>query len=153
MGLDMYLTARKPVYSYMMGEEKYAELSTEVRKLVPLAKESWQFRGFTFNAMYWRKANQIHKWFVDNVQKGVDDCGSYYVSKEELEMLVTLCERVLAHPELAPKFLPSQSGFFFGSTDYDEYYFQDLKDTVAGLKPLLSDEMFKEFDFEYQSSW
>ena len=23
----------------------------------------------------WRKANAIHKWFVDNVQDGVDDCG------------------------------------------------------------------------------
>lgn len=23
---------------------------------------------------YWRKANAIHGWFVDNVQKGNDDC-------------------------------------------------------------------------------
>ena len=30
---------------------------------------------------YWRKANQIHKWFVDNVQGGIDDCRPYPVSQ------------------------------------------------------------------------
>ncbi len=34
---------------------------------------------------YWRKANQIHNWFVKNVQGGVDDCGYYGVTKEKLE--------------------------------------------------------------------
>ena len=38
---------------------------------------------------YWRKANQIHKWFVDNVQDGVDDCGEYKVTKEQLIETVT----------------------------------------------------------------
>jgi hypothetical protein len=37
--------------------------------------------------MYWRKANQIHKWFVDNVQDGVDDCKEYWVSEEKLQEL------------------------------------------------------------------
>lgn len=40
---------------------------------------------------YWRKANQIHKWFVDNVQDGNDDCKSYYVSTEDLEKLLNIC--------------------------------------------------------------
>jgi hypothetical protein len=26
--------------------------------------------------------------------------------------------------------LPTAEGFFFGDTDYDEYYIQDLKDTI-----------------------
>ena len=45
---------------------------------------------------YWRKANQIHKWFVDNVQEGVDNCGEYYVSHEKLQELLDTVNNVLA---------------------------------------------------------
>lgn len=45
---------------------------------------------------YWRKANQIHGWFVKHVQNDVDDCGSYLVTKEQLEKLLDACEKVNA---------------------------------------------------------
>ena len=44
---------------------------------------------------YWRKANQIHGWFVKNIQGGVDDCGYYKVSKQDVEELLSLCNQVL----------------------------------------------------------
>jgi hypothetical protein len=44
---------------------------------------------------YRRKANAIHKRFVDNVQDGEDDCKDYYVSKEKLYKLVETCREVL----------------------------------------------------------
>ena len=44
--------------------------------------------------MYWRKANQIHKWFVDHCQDGIDDCREAYVSDEQLEELLNLCKKV-----------------------------------------------------------
>lgn len=44
---------------------------------------------------YWRKANHIHHWFVDNVQKGVDDCGIYVVHPVQLIDLLELCCKVL----------------------------------------------------------
>ena len=72
---------------------------------------------------YWRKANAIHKWFVDNVQSGKDDCDSYEVSREQLVKLLGDCEQVKAHNELAEELLPTQSGFFFGSIEYDKWYF------------------------------
>lgn len=37
---------------------------------------------------YWRKANHIHKWFVDNVQYGVDDCGTYEVTEADLKKTI-----------------------------------------------------------------
>lgn len=43
---------------------------------------------------YWRKANAIHNWFVENVQNGVDDCGEYEVSKSDLKELLSLCKEV-----------------------------------------------------------
>lgn len=55
--------------------------------------------------IYWRKANQIHKWFVDNVQDGNDDCGRYYVSKDNLKNLLdtinSLFEKVSKHIDLS----------------------------------------------------
>ena len=46
--------------------------------------------------------------------------------------------------------LPTQEGFFFGGTDYDESYIEDLKDTIKQLEPLLED---KDGEYEYCSSW
>ena len=37
---------------------------------------------------YWRKANAVHNWFVDNVQDGNDGCKHYWVSKEDLQKLL-----------------------------------------------------------------
>lgn len=51
---------------------------------------------------YWRKANQIHKWFVDNIQNGIDDCGSYKVTKDDLIKLKDLCKYVISKSEMIP---------------------------------------------------
>lgn len=100
--------------------------------------------------IYWRKANQIHRWFVENVQNGVDNCAMYYVSKESLYKLKELCEKVLEDTSLAPSYLPTQSGFFFGSTDYDSFYFDGLKYTIEKINELLKED----YDYyKYQSSW
>jgi hypothetical protein len=100
---------------------------------------------------YWRKSNQIHQWFVDNCQGGVDDCREAHVSREQLVELRNLCEQVLLAPATASKALPTTSGFFFGSTEYDEYYFSDLKDTIKIIDRALS--VPQEWDFTYSSSW
>ena len=103
--------------------------------------------------VYWRKSNQIHNWFVENVQWGEDDCGYYDVSKEQLIELRDVCQKVIDNPKLAQKLLPTQDGFFFGSTDYDEWYFEDLKFTINELTKLINDEENGYDWYEYHSSW
>lgn len=56
-------------------------------------------------------------------------------------------------PTAAMEMLPTQGGFFFGSTQYDQYYFQDLADTVEMLEKILSNPRFEDFDFTYRASW
>ena len=102
---------------------------------------------------YWRKANQIHKWFVDNVQDGVDDCGDYKVTKEQLIELHNRCNQVLNDHDLAESLLPSQSGFFFGSTDYDEGYYSDLEDTKRIIDDILEYKSECLDNLYYSSSW
>lgn len=101
---------------------------------------------------YWRKANAIHRWFVENVQDGDDRCQLSYVERKQLAKLLELVIEVLNNPERSEELLPTQAGFFFGSTDYDGYYFEDLKATKKILKQVLK-ESADEGTFFYQSSW
>lgn len=97
-------------------------------------------------AAYWRKANQIHRWFVDNIQEGVDDCGEYYVSYEELLKLVEACKEAIKTKNT--DLLPPMEGFFFGSDELDAYYWSGISETI---------EMLKDLDpqgyYFYSSSW
>lgn len=102
---------------------------------------------------YWRKANHIHNWFVKNVQNGIDECQSSEVSKEQLEQLLSDCKKVLKHKDQARETLPTASGFFFGGTDYDEYYFQDIKNTIQQIETILNDVDFDENYVFYVASW
>lgn len=134
---------------------------------------------------YWRKANQIHNFFVENVQGGEDDC-SYHneCTKEILEDLLDRCYKVLTgsimmlgqvkngqqyvdgkwvdcmepgkviiNPEVAEELLPSCGGFFFGSTEYDEYYMQDIENTIEIIKKVLATTDFETQAIYYVSSW
>lgn len=102
---------------------------------------------------YWRKANEIHAWFVKNVQNGIDNCESYMVTKEQLEELLELCETVKEKPKLASKLLPTKAGFFFGSTEYDELYMKDIDNTIEQLKKVLKETDFDNWVVLYTSSW
>lgn len=106
---------------------------------------------------YWRKANHIHKWFVDNVQGGEDDCEYYEVTKDNLLNLKATCEKVLnmewKTPKRLEKILPTESGFFFGSTDYDEYYFSEVERTIELINEILKTTDFEKELVVYRSSW
>lgn len=102
--------------------------------------------------IYWRKANAIHQWFVDNVQNGNDDCGRYEVTIPQLRDLLEVCEEVIRVPDLAEELLPTQSGFIFGSTDYDEWYFDNVKETHDCLSEVVKKTPL-EATFIYWSSW
>ena len=152
MGLDMYLYKK----TYIRTDEFY---KSEVRNEVIVKTggeidtkiDPKKIKYVVEEAGYWRKANQIHKWFVDNIQRGEDNCGSYWVSREKLEELLELCKRVNEDNSLAEELLPSASGFFFGGTEYDEWYYKDIENTIKIIEECLSDESAD--DFEYSSSW
>lgn len=147
MGLDMYL--RKHVYIGGKFEHRNARGVVEIDLDVP--EEHFKFdpkdiSEIVLEVGYWRKANQIHKWFVDNCQNGVDECQLTYVPFEKLQELKGLCERALAENDHS--LLPTQGGFFFGSTEIDDYYWDDLRDTIKIIEPLKDDHCYY-----YHSSW
>ena len=157
MGLDMYLRASEYIsrYDYTQGDgQDRNELYYQLVELTGVADQidNEGFGGLTvdFPMGYWRKVNSIHQWFVDNCGGGEDNCQNMYVNRQHLEELKGLCKQVLADHSLADELLPTSSGFFFGSTDVDEYYFKDLKYTIGVIDRCLASK----FDyFEYQASW
>ena len=154
MGLDMYLEKR--IYigaSYDFNNVKGTVYITKDNKEVPINFK--KIDSIIERVGYWRKANQIHRWFVENIQDGNDDCKEYWVPAHKLHELYNICKKVLRNHKLAPELLPTQSGFFFGGTDYDEYYFEDIKQTIDILKPVIKETSTDEYvgDFYYSSSW
>jgi hypothetical protein len=55
--------------------------------------------------------------------------------------------------KIARELLPTQCGFFFGSTDYDEYYIEDVKYTIDIITKALETTDFKTQMIYYVSSW
>ncbi len=163
MGLDMFLMKKKKGIKYT-DEESY---------------ESWKSRQLA----YWRKANHIHRWFVENIQDNRDDCGEYLVPKDKLVELRDICDEIMGSVKLVPSgktckiydwelkkevdvpemivdnedlcddLLPTQSGFFFGGTSYDEWYLDDVKYTRDKINELLDNFDFNDYEIIYTSSW
>jgi len=154
MGLDMYL--KVSYYLSDWSHDKESDNSRMYRDLVSKLGAPTTDRApsltVNVNCVYWRRANAIHKWFVDTLANGVDECQPIYVTKENLHTLVSLCEQVLADPTRAEELLPTTSGFFFGGTAYDEWYMEDIKHTKESLDRVIS-ETNDTVDFEYVASW
>jgi len=152
MGLDMYLTADRYLWEFQEEDKKNSEV---VGKIFPELSENMRVKEITAEILYWRKANAIHKWFVDNVQDGVDECQKSYVTQENLQNLLETCKAVLASPNQAETLLPSQSGFFFGGTEYDLWYTKNIEKTVEVLENIVPrmETDFRQWTFYYQTSW
>ena len=124
MGLDMYL------FKKTKGENEGAEVA------------------------YWRKANQVRQWFVDHAGYNADaNCEEHPITKSILERLVSDCKTVLADHSKAEEVLPTQSGFFFGSTDYDDWYFNDLTNTVEQVEKVVADTDWNNEEVYYYEWW
>ena len=110
------------------------------------------FASVSIQVGYWRKVNAIHNWFIKNLADGEDNCQPIYVPRNSLINLKIACEKVLANHNKADELLPTGSGFFFGSTEYDEWYFRGIEKTVEIVSKLIED-VPEGWAFEYQASW
>lgn len=147
----MYLYKKHYVknWDHMKPEELHDVSVTKGGQESTIRKDRVVF--ITEQVAYWRKANAIHQWFVKNVQEGIDNSSDYYVSRDLLKELLNEVDLSLKARHLAPALLPTQEGFFFGSQEYDEYYWQDMEDTKKTLTEILAEP--KGGDFYYSSSW
>jgi len=140
--------------------------------------------GIAEGVAYWRKANAIHNWFVNNCGNGIDNCQVMEISKDELEKLLSIAQKVkdscvltkgkikngyrfengkevpimedgeyIKDSSVAEELLPTTSGFFFGGTDYDQWYLDDIDNTIKQIKYILETTDFDNEYIIYQASW
>lgn len=183
MGLDMDLI--KNTYIGAQYEHRNITGNIEIYRDGKSVKiEFKRIEYITEYVGYWCKANQIHHWFVSNVQYGVDDCRKHEVTKTQLKQLLELCIKVrdesvmvegkvktgtiykdgkktvitedgkiILNTQVAEHLLPATAGYFFGSTDYDQHYMEDIIYTIEILTPIVQEEEDVDVIFEYDSSW
>lgn len=149
MGLDMFLTG-----SMYIADQGIAE---EIKQVVSKLDKNIQgsVSSITTELGYWRKANCIHNWFVNNVQNGVDDCGEYRVDLFKLQALRDLCNSVLKDTSQAQALLPTTEGCFFGSQLYDQFYYEVLEHTIkiVNQAEAWANNSKNFIYFTYYSSW
>ena len=169
MGLDMYLEIRKNEYRSEYHKDKGSRMKLEypadITEFIPNLTDLSISRKTDYEVGYWRKANHIHNWFMQNCARRdeydnpIDDCRPIEITVDKLEKLLDACKKVLADHSLAETLLPTQSGFFFGSTEYDEYYFGDIEKTIEIIEPVLKFAKHKleiedyVWEVYYQASW
>ena len=160
MGLDMYLNVRKYVNRIdwdtrdKVENPRFTNIvnTLDIRELVEPEGATGMY--VEIPVMYWRKSNAIHNWFVRELADGVDDCRPLELSTDKLRELVVLCEQVLEDHSKAGELLPTGLGFFFGATEYDEYYYGDLMHTADRLRYIVAEAEANSIDYlVYQASW
>jgi hypothetical protein len=183
MGLDMYLSKKTYVkqWSHNKPEEQF-EVSVKKGGITFPDIKAERISYVTEEVAYWRKANQIHGWFVNNCEEVVADV-KYCVTRENLEELLETCKKVVEMLNSSTKttkkvvsgwssgeqtytdievydtedileILPPTQGFFFGSDNIDEWYKQDIEDTIKVLEDELSvPKIGYGADYEYYASW
>jgi hypothetical protein len=153
MGLDMYLHKKHYVmnWDWMSDKEKHTiSVKQGGKKVNKINTERVAY--IVELVMEWRKFNALHKWFVDNVQDGVDDCRESYVDTDDLKMLLETLTYVLENKDTATELLPPTNGFFFGTDVMDRWYWNDIESTIIQLKNILEEDN-SGAHFYYRSSW
>jgi hypothetical protein len=184
MGLDMYLSKKTYVkqWSHNKPEDQY-EVSVKRGGVSYPNIKSERVSYVTEEVMYWRKANQIHGWFVTNCEEREPDV-KYSVTRKDLETLLETCQKVLGILNQSEKkttqvvggwrngenymvdvdvydgtdeimeLLPPTQGFFFGSDTIDEWYKGQIEETITTLESELSiPDSGYDADYDYYASW
>lgn len=141
MGLDMYLFARKKT-----KENVLPPTETELNEFIEVG--------------YWRKANQIHRWFSELAEekKGhqLENCEYIIIDRDDLVRLEERCKLVLENVkniEVVDAILPTLAGFFYGGIDYDEWYYDEVKDTLEQIAEILHTFDFENEELLYWAWW
>lgn len=121
------------IAKYTPFEFHYSKMCDSVKSYPEVEQFFKRFVNYSYaqSDAYFRKVNAVYGFFK---HKLVDE--ECFVTLSDINDLIQRAEEVLTDNSKAEELLPTCSGFFFGSTDYDEYYFEDLKDIIGQMEKL-----------------
>ena len=138
-GESEYEKAYKSIFPSKMSKQTrfefyYAKMAEKVHDFNEVEQyfKAFYDRCFAEEDAYFRKVNFVYAFFMPYLE---DEC--CFVTRAQVEELIDRCKKVKADHTLAPTLLPTQAGFFFGSTDYDEWYYRDIEDVIKQMTNLL----------------
>ncbi len=137
MGLDASLNVRKYLYD-----------EPGLTNLIKEKTNYWDFEPnyIEFEVVYWRKAWQIHDFFIDHTSDP-ENGTSFFVERELIEDLYDRVCTILKEPERALDLIPD--------TCADDWYFSQIKNTKVSLEKLFNSEFWIDdsYEFYYEASW
>jgi|SRR5699024_246208 len=133
MGLDMYLLA---------VESK--ENEQELKSLEELTGQ------VVHEYAYYRKMNALQGYFVEKFD--IQNCGMVKLDRETIDELYEILEEIRMNREKAPFLLPTFSGPFFGSYDYDRTYHNYIDEAHASFHHAKFLD-FDKYDLYFTSNW
>ena len=160
------------LHDYLRSYAEHMQQVSQIENFDKKFNRYTQLCEFTYgneiNHYYWRKFNALHLWFVKHAQNGEDECMYHPVDLETLKELRGTLETIDAlarnehdaeepseqSKEIASSLLPTGSGFLFGSTNYDKWYFEDAKKALKSISYAI--KLIEENDSYiaiYRSSW
>lgn len=148
MGLDMYLWGR-----YNLNYGAVEDLDKDVQDLINSMDDMTPV-SINFEVGYWRKANHIHNFFTKALyQPDGEKSDEIWVPINILENLREKCIKVLEAKDdkISEELLPTEDGFFFGSIEYDDYYYDQIDYTIKVIDKALKHK--DKMDFYYAASW
>ena len=119
---------------------------------------------------YFRKVNFLQGYFENKYPDKNLNCEYVRIQKEDVEDIIERCNNILEHVtfsedkslegviwspkavEIAKKEMPIKEGFFYGSYEYDSWFFDDVKEVKEVFEKILKETDFDEDTIEY-SCW
>lgn len=118
-------------------QKEYNEYSKQVEELNPRKEVA-----------YFRKVNFLIEYFEYG-----ENCSYKEITKEQVIELLERCNQVLDDNSLASELLPTTSGFFFGNTNYDEYYIDKVQNVKETFERLLEETNWDDEIIEMYCWW
>ena len=90
----------------------------------------------------WRKFNALQNYMEVNFGNGGEDginCKEIYLSEEVIDDLISILKKVSADHSLAAELFPNTEGFFYGSQEYDDNYFEDVERSIVTFEAAKKD--------------
>lgn len=186
MGLDMYLSKKTYVKNWEHnGPENQHKITVKKGNKIRKDIKPERISYITEEVAYWRKFNALHGWFVNECADGVDECQDIYVPMDKMEQLLSTLKEVKSVLDKSKKtvkvlqdwngkdyevstydcedeikdLLPPTQGFFFGGYEVDDWYKQDVENTINTIEELIEeangDNEYGLFggEFYYRASW
>lgn len=117
------------------------------------------FDGSIEEVVYWRKRNMLHHFLLEQTGASPDmNCTYVEVSRETLCEFIDRVNRILKargkhREELVKELLPTQSGFFFGVTEYGKWYCECLKSIRTDFREIIQTTDFTNQTLYYSCWW